>query len=66
MTVGTLVIREQKPGSRPCGAGASSPPPALAMSLPQRDVQARWGEGVAALLRLDQVPGTQDKVTKES
>lgn len=42
-----------------CGWGLQSPP-ALAVSLLQRDVQTRRGEGVAALLRLDQVSDTQE------
>ncbi len=43
-----------------CGRGLQTPP-ALAVPLLQGDVQSGRGEGVAALLRLDQVPEAQDK-----
>lgn len=45
-----------------CGWGLQTAP-ALAVSLLQGDVQARRGEGVAALVRLDQVPEKQDVMT---
>lgn len=42
-----------------CGRGLQTPP-ALAVPLLQGDVQPGRGEGVAALLRLDQVPEPQE------
>ena len=58
----TIVIGGQSGGPEESGQqtlwdGGLQGPPALAVSLLQGDVEARGGEGVAALLRLDQVPG---------
>lgn len=71
------VIKVQKPKSMKCfqvearqqtlcGRGLQAPP-TLAVSLLQHNVQSGWGEGVAAVLRLDQVPEAQrEKLTGQT
>lgn len=54
------VCSKSQAAGRPCVAGASRPPPALAVSLLQSDVYTGRGEGVRRLLRLDEVPATVD------